>query len=86
MPNKSSNPAEWPKKAVYFLLGLVMVWEGMEFFWQRLPEPVQLAVKGAGSWLVVNETARYWLLAVFLMLGLTAGLVLIWRYLLPRSR
>jgi hypothetical protein len=85
MPNKSSNPTDWAKSVVLFLLGLVMVWEGLEFFWQHLPGPVQLALKGAGTWLVVNETARSWLLAV-LMLCLAAGLGLIWRYLVPRSR
>lgn len=83
---KSSNHAEWPKKIVYFFLGLVMAWEGMEFFWERLSEPVQSALKSAGTWLVANDTARYSLLGVLLMLGLAAGLILIWRLLLPRSR
>jgi hypothetical protein len=84
MPNKSSNPTDWAKKVVFFILGLVMIWEGLEFFWQRLPEPVQLALMNAGTWLVANETARYWLLAVLLMLGLAGGLGVIWHYL--RSR
>ena len=86
MAMKSSNHAEWAKKTVYFFLGLVMVWEGIEFFWERLSEPVQSALKGAGTWLVANDTARYSLLGVLLMLGLAAGLILIWRLLLPRSR
>jgi hypothetical protein len=79
MPNESGNPSDWAKSVVFFLLGLVMVWEGLEFFWQRLPEPVQLALKNAGTWLVVNETARFCLLAVLLLLGLAVGLREIWR-------
>jgi hypothetical protein len=79
------HSSDWAKTVVLFFLGLVMVWEGMEFFWDRLPAPVQAACKMAGRWLVVNEAARYMILIFFLGLGFAAGLALIWRFLLQRK-
>jgi hypothetical protein len=81
MPD-TGNPPDWAKNAVLFLLGLVMIWEGIEFFWERLPQVVQVASKTMLTWLVVNEPARYMLLGVVLALGFAVGLALIWRFLL----
>lgn len=79
------GPQDWAKSTVLFLLGVVMVWEGMEFAWERLPQPVQKSTKKMLIWLVMNEPARYMLLTVVLALGFAAGLALIWRFLLQRG-
>jgi hypothetical protein len=84
MPSLSRSQ-DWAKSIVHFLLGIVLVLEGVAFVWERLPQSVQRAGEGMFIWFVLNELTRYMLFAAVLALGFLAGLALIWRFLLRRG-